>query len=118
MLQEQPSQGRTIIEKFEEYAGTVGFAVVLGTPDDVGSLAGEADNLRPRMRQNVVAELGYFAALLDRSNVCVLRKDSDIEQPSDYDGVIYILMDAGEGWKLTLARELRDAGFTVDLNRL
>ena len=30
ILQEQPSQGRTVIEKFEDYAQTVGFAVVLG----------------------------------------------------------------------------------------
>ena len=36
ILQEQPNEGRTIIEKFEEYAETVGFAVILGTPDDVG----------------------------------------------------------------------------------
>ena len=118
ILQEQPSEGRTIIEKFEEYAETVGFAVILGTPDDVGGLADEPDNLRPRMRQNVVLELGYFAAALGRNKVCVLLKDSDIEKPSDYDGVIYIPMDDGEGWKLTLGRELRAAGFAIDLNRL
>ena len=39
ILQEQPNEGRTIIEKFEEYAETVGFAVILGTPDDVGALS-------------------------------------------------------------------------------
>ena len=117
ILQEQPSQGRTIIEKFEEYAGTVGFAVILGTPDDVGGLADEPDNLQPRMRQNVVLELGYFAAALGRNRVCVLLK-GDVERPSDYDGVIYIQLDDSEGWKLTLGRELRAAGFDVDLNKL
>jgi predicted nucleotide-binding protein len=35
ILQERPNEGRTIIEKFEEYAETVGFAIILGTPDDV-----------------------------------------------------------------------------------
>lgn len=35
ILREQPNQGRTIIEKFEEY-GDVGFAVILLTPDDRG----------------------------------------------------------------------------------
>ena len=117
ILREQPSQGRTIIEKFEEESQTVGFAVVLGTPDDIGALAIDKDNLRPRMRQNVVLELGYFAGKLGRKRVCVLLK-GDVERPSDYDGVIYIPFDDGEGWKLTLGRELRDAGFTVDLNRL
>lgn len=117
ILQEQPSQGRTIIEKFEQESQTVGFAVVLGTPDDVGALASELDNQQLRMRQNVVFELGYFAAALGRKRVCVLLK-GDVERPSDYDGVIYIPFDDGEGWKLTLGRELRAAGFTVDLNRL
>ena len=36
ILHEQPNEGRTIIEKFEDHA-KVGFAVVLLTPDDVGS---------------------------------------------------------------------------------
>ena len=35
VLHEQPNQGRTIIEKFEQYA-QVAFAVVLLTPDDIG----------------------------------------------------------------------------------
>ena len=117
ILQEQPSEGRTIIEKFEDYAQTVGFAVVLGTPDDVGSLADETDNLQPRMRQNVVLELGYFAGALGRKRVCALLK-GDVEKPSDYDGVIYIPMDDGEGWKLRLATELKAAGLPVDLNQL
>ena len=117
ILQEQPNEGRTIIEKFEEESQTVGFAVVLGTPDDIGALAIDKDNLRPRMRQNVVFELGYFAAALGRKRVCVLLKGG-VERPSDYDGVIYIPFDDGEGWKLTLGRELKAAGFTVDLNRL
>lgn len=39
ILHEQPSQGKTIIEKFEQYAD-VDFAVVLFTPDDVGHRVG------------------------------------------------------------------------------
>lgn len=38
ILHEQPSAGRTIIEKFVDYSD-VGFAVVLLTPDDRGGLA-------------------------------------------------------------------------------
>lgn len=34
VLKQQPNQGRTIIEKYEDYANEVGFAVVLLTPDD------------------------------------------------------------------------------------
>ncbi|MBB4293834.1 putative nucleotide-binding protein [Rhizobium leguminosarum] len=39
ILKEQPNQRRTIIEKYEASAEQVGFAVVLLTPDDVGSSA-------------------------------------------------------------------------------
>ncbi len=37
ILHEQPSGGRTIIEKFEVYSDEIAFAVVLLTPDDIGS---------------------------------------------------------------------------------
>ena len=66
ILQEQPNQGRTIIEKFEDYAD-VGFAVVLLTEDDLGASNKEPQNLRPRARQNVVFELGFFVGRLGRA---------------------------------------------------
>ena len=116
ILQEQPSRGNTIIEKFEEHAQTAAFAVALCTPDDVGASASDCENLRPRMRQNVIFELGYFAGAVGRNRVCALMR-GDIERPSDYDGVVYIRMDDNDGWKLPLARELKAAGFDIDLNR-
>ena len=70
ILHEQPNQGRTIIEKFEEHAA-VNFAVVLLTPDDVGGPEGGA--MQPRARQNVVLELGFFIGKLGRGRVCALR---------------------------------------------
>jgi predicted nucleotide-binding protein len=113
ILHEQASGGRTIIEKLEYYSD-VDFAVILLTPDDVGAEAKKADRLSPRARQNVVLELGYFIAKLGRSNVCALHRGS-IELPSDYLGVIYVSMD-DTGWRILLAKELRQAGFSIDLN--
>ena len=69
ILHEQPNKGRTIIEKFEDYAD-VGFAVVLLTPDDVGAIKDREADLRPRARQNVVFEFGYFIGKLGRERVC------------------------------------------------
>jgi predicted nucleotide-binding protein len=65
----------------------------------------------------VVLELGYFAGKLGRKRVCALVKGA-IETPSDYDGVIYIDIDDGVGWKLELARELNAAGLTIDMDGL
>lgn len=116
ILHEQPNEGRTIVEKFEDYSD-VGFAVVLCTPDDVGGLAMERENLRHRPRQNVVMELGFFLAKLGRNKVCPLVK-GDLEMPSDYDGVLYVQMEGTEDWRTKLAIELKGAGLPVDLNRL
>jgi len=115
ILHEQANRGRTIIEKFEEHA-QVGFAVALLTPDDVGSLKEERNNLNPRARQNVIFEFGYFIGKLDRKRVCALVK-GDVEKPSDYDGVLYIPLDDSDGWKMGLIKELKSAGFEVDANK-
>ena len=115
VLHEQPNQGRTIIEKFEEYAQT-GFAVVLLTPDDLGAPGNDNNDLKPRARQNVIFEFGYFIAKLGRKRVCALVKEN-VEWPSDYDGVLHIKLDDANGWKLELARELKGVGFEIDLNR-
>lgn len=116
ILHEQPNAGRTVIEKFEDYS-SVGFAVVLMTPDDVGGSVNERDNLRLRSRQNVVFELGFFLGKLGRKRVCALYKEG-VEIPSDYQGVLFVPMDKDGGWKLLLAREIKAAGISIDLNKV
>ncbi|SAL59696.1 TIR domain-containing protein [Caballeronia humi] len=120
ILDEQISVGETIIEQFEREAKAISFAVVLLTPDDVGGLQVTnvvPPNLQPRARQNVIFELGYFAAKLGRGKVCALR-EGNVEVPSDYSGVRYIGYDDHGGWKLPLVQVLRSAGLPVDLSRL
>jgi predicted nucleotide-binding protein len=117
ILHEQVNKGNTIIEKFEHNAAQAGFAVVLMSADDVGGPANKTEPQRPRARQNVVVELGYFSALLGRDKVCVLVSD-EIEIPSDYLGVVYTKFDSSGGWKLDLARELESAGYTIDARAL
>lgn len=117
ILHEQTDQGRTIIEKFEQESD-VGFAVVLLTPDDVGGINETSPDtvvLRPRARQNVILELGYFVGTLGRDRVCAFLK-GDIEVPSDFSGVLYTPFGSDESWKMRLARELKAASFDIDLN--
>ncbi|MCB9662363.1 MAG: nucleotide-binding protein, partial [Sandaracinaceae bacterium] len=115
ILSEQTNRGRTIIEKFEDEASDCRFAIALLTPDDLGRSVKDAE-LRHRARQNVILELGYFMARLGRGKVCALHK-GDLELPSDISGILWISYD-GSGWRLELAKELRDAGLNVDLNLL
>ena len=116
VLMEQPNEGRTIIEKFEDYSD-VGYAVILCTPDDLGKLNSEGEDLQPRPRQNVVLEWGFFISKLGRDRVCALVKDH-VEIPSDNDGVLYIQMDDAGAWQMQLLKELNSAGVPVDANQL
>lgn len=115
ILHEQANKGRTIIEKLIDYSD-VTFAVVLLTGDDQGGPAdvGSGD-LRPRARQNVILELGFFLGTLGRDRVCSLYRDG-VEIPSDYVGVVFLKLDPEGAWRLLLARELKAAGLPVDLN--
>lgn len=117
ILHEQSSQGMTVIEKLEAYADKAGYAIALFTPDDVGYPLGQEVNLQARARQNVVLEMGYFIGKIGRSKVCLLHKGA-LELPSDILGVVYAAMDETSGWQLTLARELKAAGYEINLSAL
>ncbi len=113
ILHEKPNAGKTLIEKFEKFSN-VGFAIILMTPDDVGSLASNPKNLKPRSRQNVIFELGYFIGKIGRERVCALYA-KDVELPSDYEGVAFIPMESD--WRLSVAKEIKAAGIDIDMNK-
>jgi predicted nucleotide-binding protein len=119
ILHEQPNKGRTIIEKFTEYAN-VGFAIVLLSADDVAFGKSEnAKNGKLRARQNVILELGFFLGKIGRENVVVLHEQvENFEIPSDYQGVIYEPYDSNGFWKLSVAKELKASGYKIDGNKL
>ena len=117
ILDEQPSKGQTIIDKFEEHADKAGFAIVLLTADDVGAPKDKKDELNPRARQNVILELGYFLHGLGRERVCVLYEDG-VELPSDIHGIVYVSLDNGDGWKLKLAKEMKNIGLPINPDNL
>jgi hypothetical protein len=110
ILHQQASSGRTIIEKIEHYSN-VGFGVVLYTPCDTGSKAGELTG-NYRARQNVVFEHGFLIGKLSRARVSAVVKGL-VETPNDISGVVYTLMDNEGQWKQQLLVELRYAGYQV-----
>jgi len=107
ILREQANLGRTLIEKFEDHAAQASYAIIILTPDDQGSRARETQT-RPRARQNVIFEMGYFFGVIGRRNVSVLLHPG-VEKPSDTDGIVYITFDDNGAWKNELFRELRSA---------
>ena len=70
ILSEKANRGRTIIEKFEDYSDVDG-AICLFTSDDIGKAKKDADD-KPRARQNVILETGYFMGKLGRQHIVIL----------------------------------------------
>lgn len=113
ILKEQHSGGRTIIEKIEAHSD-VRYAIILYTACDEGRKIGDIP-LKQRARQNVVFEHGYFIGKLGRQNVAAVVK-GNVEIQGDIDGVVYVSYIGG--WQFNLAKEMKGAGLTVDLNTL
>lgn len=113
ILHEQANAGMTIIEKIERYSSDADFALVLYTACDLGRGQHEG-NMHPknRARQNVVFEHGYLMAKLGRENVCALVK-GEIETPNDINGVVYVSLDDGGAWKMSVAKELTVCGYQI-----
>ena len=112
ILTEQANQGKTIIEKFEDFSD-VGGAICLFTADDLGR-SRECGVDRARARQNVVFETGYFIGKLGRDHIVILADDG-IEMPSDLSGVV---RTNTASWQFEVLKELKAMGYTVDLNLL
>jgi len=107
---EQPSKGKTVMEKFEAVSEKCDCAIVAMSPDDVGKLATSAlTKIQFRARQNVIFELGFFYGCFGRtSGRVVLIEFGNTEIPSDISGVVRI---DGRGGKARLVKQLR-----VELN--
>jgi predicted nucleotide-binding protein len=106
ILEEQANKGRTVLEKLEDHAASAKYAIVLLTADDVGR-AKDSEELKPRARQNVVFEFGWFCGLIKRKNVAVLH-DPKVELPSDLAGLVYIPLTGD--WQRKLTDELKSSG--------
>lgn len=112
ILSEQANKGKTIIEKFEENSDVSG-AICLFTADDLGRLKAVLDE-KPRARQNVVFEAGYFMGKLGRDRVVIIGENG-VEFPSDMQGIVYT---GKTNWEFDVLKELKGMGYEVDLNKL
>jgi predicted nucleotide-binding protein len=114
-LQEQPNGGRSIVEKFGELSNTQ-FAIILFTPDEIAVSRDKSKERQIRVSQHVMFEFGYVVAKLGHRRVCALY-DEGVEIPSEVSGVVSIPMDFRGGWRLLVAKEFKQAGVEVDLNK-
>ena len=136
VLHELPSGSMTIIEKLEKFSENVGFAFAILTPDDVGFKLNRflsllrtgtfehdqkkwfleetiTHELKPRARQNVLLEFGFFMGKLSRSKVCCLYK-GNVDLPSDMHGIVYVhFNNSVKECRDKIIKELKAVGYEI-----
>ena len=119
VMNEEPSQGKRIVDRFADYADA-GFALVLLSPDIYAYPKGEEATKRERIpRQDVTFMFGFLLGKLGKDRVLAFYRESpNFAFPIDFEGVKFVALDDRDSWKLALVRELTDCGYTVDAERL
>ncbi len=115
LLRDQPGAGGTIIGRFDY--SSVGFVIVQLFPDDLDTARDKPDEFKPRARQQVAFELGFFVGKLGPERVCALHKE-DIEIPFDDQALTYVSMDPAGRWQMALAQAMKRAGMQVNLDKV
>ncbi|WP_273754990.1 TIR domain-containing protein [Bartonella sp. MM73XJBT.G] len=120
-LQNTSGNGLPIIEtlKKEICKDSIGFSIVLLTPDDIGYARSDGETKAQfRARQNVIFEMGMLTAVLPLERIAILYKEG-IELPSDVNGVYYLSFkeDVKETY-LKLMKRLKAAGFHIDADAI
>jgi len=102
-LAQEANRGRTILQKLDEESNRCSYAVIVMTGDDIGQD-------RPRARENVMHEIGYFQGKYGLKNICLLYEDGT-NIPSNIHGLVYIPFPKGlvKATFGALARELKTA---------
>ena len=67
-------------------------------------------------KQNIIFEHGYLIGKLGRENICVLVKEN-VEAPKDISCIINVPMDETDLWCYGMARELKKAGYIIDMKK-
>jgi predicted nucleotide-binding protein len=120
VMSEQPSQGKKIIDRFAKDYADVGFAIVLLSPDVYVYPKGEEATKRERTpSMNVALMFGFLIGKLGKDKVLAFyRETPNFAFPINFEGVKFTALDDRDTWKLSLIRELKGSGYTVDADRL
>jgi predicted nucleotide-binding protein len=114
-VHEAANISRSLIENFGK-ASDIHFVILLVTPDTLSPLQDQSGERKAWANQNTIFELGYFLGRLGPGKVCVLYKEG-MKITVDISGVENIPMDSRGGWRLLVAKEIKQTGIEIDLNK-
>jgi predicted nucleotide-binding protein len=92
----------------------VAFAIVLLSADDLGEASPSPDP--GGVRRALLLEIGFLLGALGRARICFVLAGKPA-LAAEWDGIARHAMDESGLWRLLLAREMRQAGLDVDMNR-
>lgn len=116
ILRDTPDSGTELFDRFEDHKN-IGFAIVVLNPDDIGETKIERCELRHRVNQSLIFELGFLVGKLGWNRVCALYEEG-IDIPASNEGIIYVQMDKEGKWKKTIAREIKTAELEVEADKI
>jgi len=87
-LAQAPNKGRSVLQKLVEESNSCSFAVIVMTGDD------EIEDNAPRVRENVMHEIGFFQGKFGLEKVCLLYEEGT-NIPSNIHGLVYIPFPKG-----------------------
>jgi predicted nucleotide-binding protein len=118
VLHERSNEGPIVLDEFP-VKDSDDFAVFTLTSDDINPSSVERKENTTVVPQNSMFDLGFFLGSLGRKRVVVLRKGNGASgaSPFDYYGIRTIALDDGALWELLLARDMKRAGLSVDMNK-
>ena len=99
-----PANGQGLADRLDGLRDA-GFALVVLSNDDSGALV-----------PDTLVQLGFLLGTLGRARICLVLA-GDAQAPDALDGLAKHAMDDNGLWRLLLAREMKRAGFEIDLNR-
>ena len=95
------------------------FVVVLFTRNEAGSQGPHSGSTSPAadpVLQSVL-ELGFFLGRVGAKRICVLAEPG-LSVALDKDGLLFVDADSAGAWQIALARSLKRAGISLDMNRV
>jgi predicted nucleotide-binding protein len=115
VLHDGAGQGLSVMERLQA-ASPIDFTVFLMAADDLDRTTGNGTDGMKGTGPNVLIDFGYFLGSLGKEHVYVLGK-GPLSVAFDYYGVRQIPMDDNSLWELLLARDMKRAGLTIDMNK-
>lgn len=115
ILEEQAFSNQTLLEKIDAFPNAK-FGIVLYTPSLKEQKEFENGNTKLKAQQNKIFEHGFLMGKLGKNNTCALVNES-IEMPNDISGAVYIPMDETDLWCYSLAKELKNAGYSINMKK-